>query len=185
MLFQYAQLGSNTIRLVRFSSRSTLLDLHVNIEHQANYSEQDVHYSVLSYQIHPELERTGLTLNGRTRMIDNHALRALQAVWKDHKDGDRFWLDALSVNQADPYEVREQKKQLSSVYASADQVLLWLAAENAEAGSNVLAKRAALYVQDAADGGALCMARKLLVLSGDQSCTLETTQQTARQAGSL
>lgn len=174
MIFQYAQLGTDTIRLIRFHPRSTTSDLHVTLAHQAGYSAQDVHYSILSHEPisgPSEEQQRAITLNGRTRMLDANAWCALHAVWKDHQDhrqqeDQQFWLEALCVNHNDVFEVEAQRRQLSSIYASADQVLLWMKFD--DESMNVegdLLKRAGIYILQAKDREALRGAKTVLLLT--------------------
>ncbi|PPJ52169.1 hypothetical protein CBER1_10024 [Cercospora berteroae] len=169
MLFQYAQLGSDAIRLVRFHARTTCNDLHVTLEHRARYWEPGVRYLVLSYQpAGQDVDRKGITLNGRTRMIDFNAWNALADAAKTSKESDRFWLDALCINQQDKTEVMEQNRQLRQIYAGAETVVLWLHSLIDDQAPGSLANKALPFIGQAADREALLQAKKLVVVLDEQ-----------------
>lgn len=101
-------------------------------------------------------------------MTDLNAWDALRAVWKGHQEDERFWLESLCVNHGDAYEVKEQNRQWSSIYASADEVLLWLASGGRdESDGRDLARKAATYIRQAVDHEALRNAKKVLLLSDE------------------
>lgn len=176
MIFQYAQLGANTIRLIRFHPRSTTSDLHITLAHQAGYSAQHVHYSVLTHEpkVAPGEEQKAITLNGRTRMINANAWCALDAVWKTHRHDDeeeedllqqRFWLEALCVNYNDVVEVEGQRRLLSGIYAAADYVLLWLPSDESLIVEGDWFERAGACFLQARDRDALRGAKTVLLLT--------------------
>ncbi|GIZ45153.1 hypothetical protein CKM354_000833400 [Cercospora kikuchii] len=174
MLFQYAQLGSDAIRLIRFHARTTSNELHVTLEHQARYWEPDVRYFALSCQpAGQDVDRQGVILNGRTRMIDFNAWSALADAAKTSKENDRYWLNALCVNQQDKTEVMEQHRQLRQIYAGAEKVILRLHSHNDAQASGDLANKAQAYIDQAADGEALLQSKKLIVVLDEQERELD------------
>ncbi|KAF2213884.1 hypothetical protein CERZMDRAFT_95912 [Cercospora zeae-maydis SCOH1-5] len=174
MIFQYAHLRSDAIRLIRIHARSTYKDLHVTLEHQSKYSEPDVHYSVLSYQpAGPDMDRQGVTLNGRTRTIDFNAWSALADAAKNSTDSDPFWLDTLCINQQDKAEVMQQHRHRGKIYAGAEKVLLHLPPGNGkDQVPGDLASRAQAYISQASDREALLQAKKVVVVLDGQRCDL-------------
>ena len=98
-------------------------------------------------------------------MVDLNAWDALTAVWKGQKENQRFFLESLCVNHGDAYEVKEQTRQLSSIYASADEVLLWLdSGGRAGSGEGDLARQAHTFIRQATNHEALRNAKKVLLL---------------------
>ncbi|CAK1364924.1 hypothetical protein CB0940_08561 [Cercospora beticola] len=174
MLFQYAQLGSDAIRLIRFHTRTKTNDVHVTLEHQARYWEPGVRYSVLSYQpAGQDVDRTGITLNGRTRMIDSNAWSALADAAKTSKENDRYWLNALCINQQDKAEAMEQHRQLRQIYAGAEKVVLRLHSSSHDQALGDLANQAQAYIDQATDREALLQAKKLVVALDEQQSELD------------
>lgn len=132
MIFQYASLLGGSIRLVRFHPTSTPLNIHLILEHQERYFENNVHYKALTYESHDETgEMKEITLQGRTKLIPRTLWRALSAlllllVDEHHDTSGRFWVDYVCVNQRDDAERLVHQRRISEIYASADEVLLWL-----------------------------------------------------------
>lgn len=147
MLFQYAQIAKDTIRLLRFHPRSTPTDLHLTLEHQARYFEEGAHYTVISYV--PEgSESKSVVLNGRTRLVPATVHEALSCIFEHHQTSSRrYWVDALCINQRDEAERREQSRQIARIHSSADEILAWLgpADELTGAAFDAIHKRAESY----------------------------------------
>ncbi|KXS98607.1 hypothetical protein AC578_4323 [Pseudocercospora eumusae] len=133
MLFQYTYLARGAIRLVRFHPRSTPSDIHLTLEHQENYVDGEPPYTVLSYN-HSEEESKSLTLHGRTRMVPAPVWDALSAIQVHGDAQDRYWVDAICVNQRDENEKQEQTAQMEHIYSSAHKVLAWCGEEDGHMG---------------------------------------------------
>ncbi|KAF7195287.1 Heterokaryon incompatibility protein 6, OR allele [Pseudocercospora fuligena] len=129
MLFQYTYLARGAIRLVRFHPRSTPSDIHLTLEHQENYSSGELPYTVLSYP-HSKDESKSLTLHGRTRMVPAPVWDALSAIQVHGDAEDRYWVDAICVNQRDETEKQEHAAQMEQIYSSAHKVLAWCGEED-------------------------------------------------------
>lgn len=127
MIFQYAQLPKGSIRLVRFHPNSTPASIHLTLEHQERYVDKNVHYTALAYETKERnSDMKDITLQGRTKMIPQPLWQALSALVAHHDTSRRFWIEYVCVNQGDDAEKLAHKTSLSRIYASADEVLLWV-----------------------------------------------------------
>jgi hypothetical protein len=126
MLFQYANLSAGSLRLVRFRPSSASNDIHLVLEHQDRYYDDDVHYSVLAYDESNMGEMKSVMLQGRTKLVPLSLWEALNAMFEYHDTSGRFWIDFVSINMKDDEEKRIHDAQLPNIYAAADQVLVWL-----------------------------------------------------------
>ena len=101
-------------------------------------------------------------------MIDLRAWDALTAVWKGQKENQRFFLECLCVNHGDDYEVKEQTRQISSIYASADEVLLWIdSPARDESNERDLARKADTFIRQATEQEGLRIAKKILLVNDE------------------
>lgn len=136
MIFQYAHLLKGSIRLVRFHPNSTPASIHLTLEHQERYPEKNVHFTALAYNFQAsDGEMQDITLQGRTKLIPRTLWQALSALVEHHDTSGRFWIDYVCVNQRDEVEIKTHKSLLPSIYASADEVLLWLGSADTLAGA--------------------------------------------------
>lgn len=136
MLFQYAHLLKGSIRLVRFHPDTTPSSISLTLEHESRYSDRNVHYTALAYEPQePGGEMSEVLLQGRSRRVPRTLWQALSALVEHHDTGGRFWIDYVCVNQNNEAEKMDHQARLSSIHASADQVLLWLGYENAVTGA--------------------------------------------------
>lgn len=131
MLFQYAQLAQDSIRLVEFHPSSTPSDIHLTLSHQSRYFDESSHYIAIWYPSEgPDMERKTITLNGRTRTVPSTAWDALSAI-SEHRDrGHKYWIDAVCINQVDEAEKRMHSQQMDRIYSSAEEVYVWLGPSN-------------------------------------------------------
>lgn len=127
MLFQYAQLARDAIRLVQIHPSSSPADIHLTLSHQSRYFERPVKYTAIwySHTASGDIRKT-LTLNGRTRSVPLEAWNALSAICQYHNRENQYWIDAVCVNQQDDHEKRAHLQQSERIFSSADKVLLWL-----------------------------------------------------------
>lgn len=127
MLFQYANLARDAIRLVQIHPSSTPADIHLILSHKSRYFERPAKYTAIWYpNTALDEERKPLTLNGRTRSVPLEAWNALSAICQHHDRATEYWIDAVCINQQDDSEKRAQLQQMGGIFSSADKVLLWL-----------------------------------------------------------
>jgi len=140
----YTALGATEIRLVEIlpgAFEDTIaLNIHV-VDTRTNPS-----YDALSYVWHPEDGTIDTSKSVELATIMNHqdasielgtnldaAIRHFRQE-KQSLDSEpprrHIWIDALSINQRDPRERNHQVALMSSIYSSAQNVLIWLGPEH-------------------------------------------------------
>lgn len=135
MLFQYAQLARDAIRLVQFHPSSSPADMHLILSHQSRYFERTARYTAIWYPTTTSTqERKPLALNGRARSVPLEAYNALSAICEYHSRKGQYWIDAVCINQQDEVEQRAHLQDIGRIFSSADQVLLWLGAGDEAVG---------------------------------------------------
>lgn len=148
MLFQYAQLAQDSIRLVEFHPSSTPSDIHLTLSHQSKYFDGAAHYSAIWYEAgDANSARKTVTLNGRTRTVPSTAWDALSTIVEHHGNDNKYWIDAVCINQQDEAEKNSHRRQFSRIFSSAEKVFVWLGRENADEST----KRAFSAVQNGAE----------------------------------
>ncbi|KAK4493825.1 hypothetical protein PRZ48_015010 [Zasmidium cellare] len=131
MLFQYAQLARDSIRLIKIDPSSSAVDIHLTLSHQNRYFEKPARYTAIWYPAAtPDAERKPVTLNGRTRTLPLEAWNVLSAICEHHDRDDSYWIDAVCINQQDEAEKRFHLQQLENIFSSANKVILWLGASD-------------------------------------------------------
>lgn len=135
MIFQYAHLLKNSLRLVRFHPNSTPSSIHLILEHQDRYFDKDVHYNALAYVPQGSaVEFKDITLQGRTKLVPSNLWYALSALVESHDISGRFWVEYVCVNQRDEAEKARHRRDLEGIYRAADEVLVWMGFKGAEVG---------------------------------------------------
>lgn len=84
-------------------------------------------YEAFSYMWGPEdcLTTFSISLGGKPFAVRENLHQALLSLWDDNAPR-VLWADALCINQDDVQERGHQVRQMSEVYSTAKQVLVWL-----------------------------------------------------------
>ncbi|KJX95866.1 hypothetical protein TI39_contig954g00008 [Zymoseptoria brevis] len=189
MLFQYANLAAGSLRLVRFHRSSISSNIHLVLEHQDRYYDEDVHFSVLAYDGSNTSDLKSITLQGRTKLVPRSLWEALNGMFDFHDTMGRFWIDYVSINMKDDEEKRLHQAQLPRIYASADRVLAWVDSTDgtfekafADVSTQAVgteARKAALEVlrseesvKAVLDTPAMRSAKKIVLVCGKSACDI-------------
>lgn len=74
----------------------------------------------------------GIIINGQSFYIQDNvyrlllAIRASPEIQQRFQQGERFWLDAVCINQNDKYEREQQTSIMHKIYEAAQHVFVWL-----------------------------------------------------------
>jgi hypothetical protein len=84
-------------------------------------------YTALSYTWGRPVERRDIIVDMQPRLVTVNLWRFL---WQARQLPERFsgwlWIDALSIDQSDPWEKMEQVKMITKIFGSAESVVVWL-----------------------------------------------------------
>ncbi|KAF2167195.1 hypothetical protein M409DRAFT_54383 [Zasmidium cellare ATCC 36951] len=129
MLFQYAHLAQDSIRLVQIHPSSNPADIRLTLSHLSKYFNSPAKYTAIWYpQTASSAERKTVTLNGRTRSVPLEVCDVLSAIREHHDRNDKYWIDAVCINQQDEIEKRAHIQQMKKIFSSANKIVLWLGA---------------------------------------------------------
>lgn len=84
-----------------------------------------VKYEALSYTWGGLSKAYDVEVNGRTMAVTHNLLSALLSLRSSHQDR-ILWIDAICIDQDNDKERGHQVRQMGSIYAKAEQVLVWL-----------------------------------------------------------
>jgi hypothetical protein len=120
-----SELGSKRIRLIRIHSGS--LGGMITCDTKVCLLDQAGAYTALSYTWgSPALQRQ-VIINDEPRAVTTNLWRFLsQARELPARFSGWLWIDALSIDQADPWEKAEQVKVISRIFACAKKAVVWL-----------------------------------------------------------
>lgn len=200
MLFQYAHLARDAVRLVQIHPSSSPADIHLTLSHQSRYFERPARYTAIWYPSTTTNEiRRPLTLNGRTRSVPVEAWNALSAICQYHSREEEYWIDAVCINQQDDSEKRAHVQQMGRILSSADKVLLWLGMGDEAVGRafSAIEERAATDSEQIAAARSLAESayfaqilrrpelqqERAVVLSGKFECRLKAFQEFLQSSG--
>jgi dihydroneopterin aldolase len=154
-IFSYPPLkdASKEIRLLRFLPTTDPDDnkaISVNLE--PFNREHSLVYDALSYTWGNTSKTKTILVNGcRFEATENlHAallqLRGFEDT-EDYSGNDRFWIDALSINQKDNSEKSLQVQMMRNIFSEAAQVIVWLGtpAEESHLGMETIASLTEAY----------------------------------------
>lgn len=121
-------LGQYEIRLVSISEPGTkgprdIIHCTTRITDEFDYT-----YTAVSYTWGSPIandERYKIELDGRVRLVAKNLWRFLEQS-RDMGRTDWFWIDALSINQDDPWERNCQVGMMSWIFSYAKEVVVWL-----------------------------------------------------------
>jgi hypothetical protein len=82
-------------------------------------------YEALSYTWGHEIAAKPITLNGRPFHVTLNLWRALQDL-QDQTTDRILWVDAICIDQNDPYEKGDQIGHMHRIYKHAQRVIVWL-----------------------------------------------------------
>lgn len=126
-IYRTLRSGSDEIRLVTIKPASKLSEeVHCNIESVRLSTSPE--YQALSYawgdaSITEEINVDGTVFRVTTNLAS--ALRRLR-LWKE---GIRFWIDAICINQTSVFEKNHQIPLMGRIYSQAEGVIMWLGEE--------------------------------------------------------
>lgn len=120
-----SELGSQRIRLIKIRPgrpRDT-----IECDTKVCFLSEAGEYTALSYTWGIPVERCQIVVDEQPRMVTVNLCRFL---WQARQLPNRFsgwlWIDALSIQQSDPWEKLEQVKLLSAIFARATDAVVWL-----------------------------------------------------------
>ena len=120
-----SELGSQRIRLTKIRPgrpRDT-----IKCDTKVCFLSEAGEYTALSYTWGIPVERCQIVVDEQPRMVTVNLCRFL---WQARQLSNRFsgwlWIDALSIQQSDPWEKLEQVKLLSAIFARATDAVVWL-----------------------------------------------------------
>ncbi|KAH7075067.1 heterokaryon incompatibility protein-domain-containing protein [Paraphoma chrysanthemicola] len=87
--------------------------------------EDALEYEALSYTWGNGKELYEIEANGRRLEVTGNLFQALQHLRYQHEDR-VIWIDALCIDQSNLEERGHQVRQMSSIYAGAENVIVWL-----------------------------------------------------------
>lgn len=150
---QYRALEEPEIRLIRlkpgtWDERIACYMEYVDLRMSAYAIENAAEYTALSYTWGVEMDAQEILVDERPCKITKNLLEALRRL-RDHfgpidKPENRLWIDALSINQADPEEKSRQIPRMKQIYLMAQRVIVWLG-ENGENDCGVAKVMSMLY----------------------------------------
>jgi len=125
--YDYAQLASNTIRLLRLSLKRTELHGELVNVHLGNCPE----YAAVSYHWGDEYEgEIKFKGGGSLRLSRNLYLALLGFTSEPGRDLPLLWIDQICINQHDLDEREHQVGIMSDIYSGAAEVMVWLGDED-------------------------------------------------------
>jgi hypothetical protein len=93
-------------------------------------------YEALSYAWGTRSRGRPIALNGLPFMVFDNLGHALQQL-RDQEHDRTFWIDAISINQADLDERSSQVQKMPQIYQNAKEVVIWLGVEADESDQAV------------------------------------------------
>lgn len=122
----YSQLGSQPVRLIKI--RPGRLDDVIACDTRfCLLADVEGEYAALSYTWGCPVERCHIIVDNQPRLITINLWRFL---WQARQLADRFsdwlWIDALSIDQSDPWEKLEQVNMIPKIFEKAEPVVVWL-----------------------------------------------------------
>ncbi|RII23664.1 hypothetical protein CUC08_Gglean012488 [Alternaria sp. MG1] len=115
---------SGTIRLVRLLPDK---DEPIRLELISSNLDEEPHipYEALSYVWGPPNKGQAVEVDGQQLTIRRNLILALLSL--RHANEDRIlWIDAICINQSDKEETMEQVVKMSTAFARAEKVIVWL-----------------------------------------------------------
>lgn len=67
-----------------------------------------------------------IVVDGKVVQVRENLAAALKQLRRSITKPSHFWIDALCINQEDPYEKREQVRNMGTIYSYAERVLAWV-----------------------------------------------------------
>lgn len=120
-----SELGSQRIRLIRILPG--LLSDVIECETRVCFLSQAEDYTALSYTWGSPAARCHIIVDRQPRQIATNLWRFLrQARQLPLRYSSWLWVDALSIDQSDPWEKLEQVRVISDIFKSAKSVVVWL-----------------------------------------------------------
>jgi hypothetical protein len=120
-----SELGSERIRLVRIRPGPSCTTLECEIK--ICFLNQAEDYIALSYAWGNLSASHPVIVDAQPRLLTTNLWRFL---WQAREMPERFsgwlWIDALSIDQSDPWEKLEQVKIISDIFRSAEETVSWL-----------------------------------------------------------
>ncbi|KAH7088438.1 heterokaryon incompatibility protein-domain-containing protein [Paraphoma chrysanthemicola] len=128
-------LRNQEIRLVKLehSTGSELIKCSLRVD---KLDEECPAYVALSYSWGPKERHDDILLNGCTFSVGRSLWSFLHQMREQHLYL-TFWIDALSINQADVKEQNHQVQMMREIYSSAHSVWVWLGEVDAATDSNL------------------------------------------------
>lgn len=121
-----SELGSERIRLVRILHRGRSSGT-IECETRVCFFSEAGEYTALSYAWGSPLMPSRIFVDREPRQITANLWRFLrQAAQQPGRFFGWLWIDALSIDQADPWEKLEQVKIISKIFHCAKETVVWL-----------------------------------------------------------
>lgn len=142
----YLPLSENHIRLLRIHRISTGPSFNFDIRTEIHALTDGTQYTALSYCWGPASDNRLVTLDGNIDCplgIRLNLWHFFNAITESTKTSDTlFWIDAVSINQADLQERSKQVQLMPQIYSGAYRVLIWLgpAAQGSDRAMDFLMK---------------------------------------------
>ncbi|KAH8592659.1 heterokaryon incompatibility, partial [Bisporella sp. PMI_857] len=86
-------------------------------------------YHALSYTWGSWEDSEDIYLEGCMYKVTKNLAAVLRRLAQDTSGPQNFWIDAICINQDDPYERNHQVKKMRAIYEQADCVKIWLGEE--------------------------------------------------------
>jgi hypothetical protein len=119
--------GGRTIRTVTVAA--DLKHGHIDCR-MATSTLRSTHYRCLSYVCGPDVHYKDILLNGRPFSVRRNLWGFLDRARKG-LEGQKLWIDAVSIRQDDPVEKSYQVQHMGDIYAGAVGVVVWLGNDRA------------------------------------------------------
>jgi len=120
-----SELGSQRIRLINIRPGSS--DDTIECDTKVCFLSDTGEYTAISYTWGCPVERRQINMDNQPRLVTVNLWRFL---WQARRLPKQFtgwlWIDALSIQQSDPWEKLEQVKLLSTIFAGATGAVVWL-----------------------------------------------------------
>ncbi|GAB7331617.1 hypothetical protein MBLNU13_g02987t1 [Cladosporium sp. NU13] len=139
-----SELGSQRIRLIKI--RPGRLRDTIKCDTRVCFLSEAGEYTALSYTWGCPVRRCHIIVDEKPRLLTMNLWRFL---WQARQLPEHFsgwlWIDAISIEQSDPWEKLEQVKMIPKIFGSAHPVVVWLGQSygNSDKAMEVLATQAA------------------------------------------
>jgi hypothetical protein len=120
-----SELGSQRIRLVRIRPGPT--SSMIRLDAKVCFLDHAGQYTPLSYTWGSSVLQRQVIFNDEPRAVTTNLWRFLyQARQLPVRFSGWLWIDALSIDQIDPWEKADQVKIISKIFAVANQAVIWV-----------------------------------------------------------